>query len=335
MQVEIRLPEVDDTYMKGVLKAFPSVSLDTAKPASYLEHTVDASYRHGVASYRAGEKPDYISAENDPLGIGPTRLYDLSRDNVTLVNNPEIDGYLQGILKDTVPLWEASQHYETEPVGNKITFAVDRNLPPSTLAYVVDIPEIKEADPKKGRELEAAYGPYPLMALNHRLIEQINSDIPVPYRGMVPESVAYQLSKLKSMVGHELFHLGQKGKGNAKQVHYPVLVNLGEVYMPATFNVGEALVEGGVEIAMKARAKKLGYEPPTSFFPENALYNRHREFVGRVEQRSPGFVKRFLRIARNKGAIAAEAYLRRAGIGDIIRTYISELTGAEVEPLPA
>lgn len=336
MQVEIRLPKVDDTYMEGVLRAFPSVSLDTAKPASYLEHTVDASYRHGVASYRVGEKPDYISAENDPLGIGPTRLYDLSRDNVTLVNNPEINGYLEGVLKDTVPLWEASQHYETEPVGNKITFAVDSNLPPSTLAYVVDIPEIMEADPKKGRELEDAYGPYPLMALNHQLIEQMNRDIPVAYtRGMVPDAVAHQLYQLRAILGHEKFHLGQKGKGNAKQVYYPVLVNLGEVYMPAAFNVGEALVEGGVEIAMKARAKKLGYEPPTSFFPENALYNRHREFVGRVEQRSPGFVKGFLRIARNKGVRAAEAYLRRAGIDDIIGTYISELTGAEVEPLPA
>ena len=174
------------------------------------------------------------------------------------------------------------------------------------------------------------------MALNHRFIEKMNRDIPVAYtRGMVPDAVAYQLSQLKSIIGHEKFHLGQEGKVNAKQVRYPVLVNTGEFYMPAAFNVGEALIEGGVEIAMKARAKKLGYEPPTSFFPENALYNRHREFAGRVEQRSPGFVKRFLRIARNKGARAAEVYLRRAGIDDIIMNYISELTGAEVEALPA
>ena len=292
------------------------------------------SIQRRKSNYILDEAEEIVArSESDPLGIGPTRKYDLSRDNVTLTNNPELNRYLDGVLKDDTPSREAGNYFGTgfSEDDRRITFFVDNNLRGTpTLAYVVDTPDIKETYPKKGRELERAYGSYPLMALNPQVIAAMNPGMTVAYTPSADE-------QLKAVLGHEKTHLRQKGKITAKSVTYPVLVHLGrhiitgeDVYRAVEVPAGEAFVEGGVEVAMKAR----GLKPPTDYFPPSTLYNQYRNLVERVEKRSPGFLNQFLRTARKKGVRAAKAYMGRIA-GDSIVEYLRELNpGVEILKFP-
>lgn len=295
-----------------------------------------------LSEYLAGTRNKYdvlqeaeeiaARSESDPLGIGPARKYDLSRDAVTLVDIPEINERYERILKDPTPLQEGGTYFGTGSSvdDTKITFYVDRRLRGThALAYVVDIPDIKESHPEEGRMLERAYGSRPLMALNPDVIRAMNPGMAVAY---TPGT-----AQLKAVLGHEKMHLKQKGKTVAKEVGYPVLVHLGrhiatgeDVYLLNVIPAGEAFVEGGVEVAMKAR----GLTPPTDYFPENSLYNQYRRLVERVEKETPGFTPQFLRIARKKGPRAAAAFMDRLA-GDTIVSYLRELNpGATIIKLP-
>lgn len=339
------IPGTPETYDNPVAGSERTAILASSFPAwdkKIALHHLAEEERHSTPSgYKADARSNYdvlqeaeevaARAAGDPLGIGTTRKYDLSRDNVTLTNNPEFDAYLNGVLKDTKPFQEAGEYFGTgfSEGDRKITFFVDKKLRGTpTLAYVVDIPDIKESYPAEGRELEMAYGPNPLMALNPQVIEAMNPHMTVAYtRGTADE-------QLRAVLGHEKTHLKQKGKTAAKSVTYPVLVHLGrhiatgeDIYRAVEIPAGEAFVEGGVEVAMKAR----GLKPPTDYFPPHALYNQYRNLVERVEERTPGFTEQFLRTARKKGARAAAAFMGRMA-GDSIVEYLRELN-PEVEIL--